>query len=209
VHRPENHGREVFIGGWSWDDVVSSWSWGVPDGFPVVVDVYSDADEVVLRRDGVTVGRAQVGAHKAFIARFDTEYHPGELTAVAIRDGQEVGVSSLRTRLDDVRLVLAADRADLRADGSDLAYIAIELADSRGTLATDAAAVVSVEIEGPGVLAAFANAQPDSTEEFRAATRTTYDGRALAIVRPLGPGSITVRATAAGLDAQQVDLVAR
>lgn len=209
VHRAENHGREVFIGGWSWDDVVSSWSWDVPAGSPVVVDVYSDAEEVVLRRDGVTVGRAQVGAHKAFIARFETEYQPGELTAVAIRDGQEVGVSSLRTREDDIRLALAADREDLRADGSDLAYIAIELADRRGTVATDAAAVVSVEIEGPGVLAGFANAQPDSTEEFSAVTRTTYDGRALAIIRPIGPGTITVRATAAGLDAQQVDLVAR
>ena len=66
-----------------------------------------------------------------------------------------------------------------------------------------------MEIEGPAVLAAFANAQPDSIEEFRAVTRTTYDGRALAIIRPIGPGSITVRATAAGLDAQQVDLVAR
>lgn len=199
----------MFIGGWSWDDVVSSWSWDVPAGFPVVVDVYSDAEEIVLQRDGITVGRAQVGVHKAFIARFETEYRPGELTAIAIRDGQDVGVSSLRTRQDDVRLALAADRADLRADGSDLAYIAIELADRGGTLATDAAAAVSVEIEGPAVLAAFANAQPDSIEEFRAVTRTTYDGRALAIIRPIGPGSITVRATAAGLDAQQVDLVAR
>ena len=77
------------------------------------------------------------------------------------------------------------------------------------SVSTDAAAVVSVEIEGPGVLAGFANAQPDSTEDFKAATRTTYDGRALAIIRPIGPGSITIRATAAGLDAQQVDLVAR
>lgn len=43
----------------------------------------------------------------------------------------------------------------------------------------------------------------------RAVTRTTYDGRALAIIRPIGPGSITVRVTAAGLDAQQLDLLAR
>jgi len=208
VHRPEHHGREVFIGAWSWDDVVSSWSWDAPAGSPISVDVYSDADEVELRRDGIAVGRARVGVDKAFIASFETEYHPGELTAIAIRDGKEVGVSSLRSRSENIGLLLTADRTELRPDGTDLAFVAVELVDADGVLATDAAASVSLEIDGAGVLAGFASAQPDPLEEFGAATRTTCDGRALAVIRPVGPGTITVRATAAGLDAQRVDLVA-
>ncbi|CAH0191560.1 Beta-galactosidase BoGH2A [Microbacterium oxydans] len=161
-----------------------------------------------LRRDGVTVSRVEVGAEKACIARFQTEYHPGELTAIAIRDGKEAGRSTLRTRGERVGLSLAADHTELRADGTDLAYVAVELADDEGILATDLIAAVSVEIEGPGSLAGFASAQPDPTEEFGAATRATHDGRALAIIRPTGPGTITVRATAAGLDPKEVHLVA-
>lgn len=209
VQRPEHHGREVLVGGWSWDDVVSSWSWAVPPGSAIKVDVYSDADEVELRRDGTIIGRAQVGVHKACIAKFDTEYHPGELTAIAIRDGIEVGSSTLRTRSDIIQLALTPDRTELTADGGDLAYLSVELSDETGTIATDVATAVSVEIEGPGILAGFGSAQPDSIEEFAAATRTTYDGRALAIIRPTGPGTITVRAAAAGLPPQYVNLTAR
>ncbi|WP_411557251.1 glycoside hydrolase family 2 TIM barrel-domain containing protein [Plantibacter sp. MPB07] len=209
VQRPEHHGREVLVGGWSWDDVVSSWSWAVPPGSAIKVDVYSDADEVELRRDGTIIGRAQVGVHKACIAKFDTEYHPGELTAIAIRDGIEIGSSTLRTRSDIIQLALTPDRTELTADGGDLAYLSVELSDETGTIATDVATAVSVEIEGPGILAGFGSAQPDSIEEFAAATRTTYDGRALAIIRPTGPGTITVRAAAAGLPPQYVNLTAR
>ena len=209
VQRPEHHGREVFVGGWSWDDVVSSWSWKVPPGSPIKVDVYSDSDEVELRLDGSTIGHAQVGAQKACIAKFDIEYRPGELTAIAIRDGKEIGRSTLRTHSDRIQIALSADRTELRADGTDLAYVSVELADETGTIATDVTAAVSVEIEGPGILAGFGSAQPDTTEDFAAATRTTYDGRALAIIRPTGPGTITLRAAATGLPLQYLNLTAR
>ena len=42
--------------------------------------------------------------------------------------------------------------------------------------------------------------RPRTEETFHAATRTTYDGRALAIVRPTGVGEITVTVTAEGLE---------
>lgn len=57
---------------------------------------------------------------------------------------------------------------------------------------TDATATVSVEIDGPGVLAGFGSVQPDTTEVFAVATQTTYDERALVIICPTGPGTITV-----------------
>lgn len=43
------------------------------------------------------VARSAVGADKAFIARATIAYQPGTLTAVAYRDGAEIGRDSLST----------------------------------------------------------------------------------------------------------------
>ena len=74
VHRPQHHGRPTATTPWSWDDSVASWSWDVPEGSPIVVDVYADADEVELLLDGASLGVVAVGGEKAFRARFETEY---------------------------------------------------------------------------------------------------------------------------------------
>lgn len=209
VHRPEHHGRRIVVGGWAWDDAVSSWSWDVPDGSPVTVDVYSDADEVELLLDGSRIDRVQVGQHKTAIARFETTYRRGELRAVAYRGGEQVGEHRLCTRSEELRLTVAADRSELRADGTDLAYLLLDVTDDQGILATDVTAPITVTVEGPAVLAGLGSADPKQTEGFGDATHTTYDGRALAIIRPTGPGAVTVTVQSPELPDRVVTLTAR
>ena len=111
VHRPEFHGRATFTTPWSWTDSVSSWSWDVPEGSPATVDVYSDAEEVELLLDGRSLDRAAVGAEKAFLARFEVAYAPGELVAVAYAGGEERARTALRTAEGPLRLSAASSRA--------------------------------------------------------------------------------------------------
>ena len=61
-----------------------------------------------------------------------------------------------------------------------------------------------VEVSGPGVLLGFGSADPATEERFDAAERRTYDGRALAVLRPTGPGKIRLTACAAGCDPAEV-----
>jgi hypothetical protein len=42
------------------------------------------------------------------------------------------------------------------------------------------------------------SANPETTERFDSPTWTTFDGRALAVVRPTGIGAITVTVTSEG-----------
>lgn len=195
VHRPRHHGRPTATTPWSWDDSVSSWSWDAAPGAPVVVDVYADADEVELFIDGVSLGVAPVGVAREYTARFETVYRPGELTAVARRGGVETGRTALRTA-GEVALALRADTVATAADT--LAFVAITLEDVFGVVPCDDDVEVSVEVSGPGVLAGLGTGRARTTERFSAAAVTTYDGRALAVVRPTGPGAITVTARAAG-----------
>jgi beta-galactosidase len=68
---------------------------------------------------------------------------------------------------------------------------------------------VEVQVEGPAVLQALGSANPATVEGFAGPSCTTFDGRALAIVRPTGEGRITLRATAEGGEPQRVEIDAR
>jgi beta-galactosidase len=208
VHRPQHHGRPTALTPWSWDDAVASWTWAVEPGSPVRVDVYSDSDEVELQRDGVTIATAPVGSEKAFVARFETEYRPGELVAIARRGGVETGRHTLATAVGDATLAVSAERTSIAADPDDLAFVEIALTDAAGTTLVDADRVVSVSVEGPAVLAGIGTGRARTEESFGATQVTTYDGRALAVVRPTGAGEITVTVQADGVEPASLALTA-
>lgn len=208
VRRPEHHGRAIALQSpWAWSDSVSTWTWPGFEGRPVTVEVYADADEVALFVDGHPIGRAREDAARPRLFIVETTYAPGALTAVAYRCGIEKGRTTLTTA-GEPRLMASADRSALRADGTDLAYVALELVDQSGHLVTSAAADVTVEVAGAGVLAGLCSANPRTTERFDAATWRTFDGRALAVVRPTGAGPITVTVTAPGYEPLTIELEA-
>jgi len=174
-----------------------------------VVEVYAGGDEVELLLNGESIGRAPVGREHRYRARFEHAYEPGELTAVAWRDGKELGRTVLRAADGAVVLDVAADRAEIAADASDLAYVAITLVDDNGSLHNTADRRVEVAVDGPGTLQGLGSANPVTEESFTDSTCTTFDGRALAAIRPTGPGTISVTVTADGCDAQTVRINAR
>ena len=199
VHRPQGHGRPLTVGRWAWDDVLSSWAWDVEAGSPVTVDVYADADEVELQLDGNTLGVAPVGVDLAggargFIARFETDYRPGNLVAISRRDGAEVGRTRLQSLEGPISLAAEAERNHIAASPDDLAFVHLTLTDAAGTLAVDAMADVTVAVTGPGELIALSSAKPDDEQPFNETSHMTYEGRLLAIIRPTGHGRIRVAA---------------
>ena len=100
-----------------------SWTWAGAEGKPVTVEVYSDADEVELLLNGASLGIAPVGEKNRFRAEFEVTYAPGELVAVARTGGEETGRTALRSATGPVLLAPSADRDEIRADDTDLAYV--------------------------------------------------------------------------------------
>jgi beta-galactosidase len=199
VLRPERHGQTITMQSpWAWSDSVSSWTWPGFEGAPVTVEVYADADEVALLRGGTEVARSTVGGTKPMLASLETVYEPGVLTAVAYRAGVETGRTSLTSATGPALLTAEVDRASIRDDDTDLAYVAIELRDAAGILFTGSDRSVQVDVTGAGVLAGLGSGNPKTAERFDSTTRTTFDGRALAVIRPTGPGAITITVTSDG-----------
>lgn len=126
-------------------------------------------------------------------------YAPGELKAVARRDGKVVATDVLRTAGAAHAVRLTADRTSLAADGRSLVFVTADVVDSRGVVVLDAEHLISFEVTG-GSLAGLDNGRQESAERYQASTRTAFHGKALAIVRSgTEPGVLRVRASAEGL----------
>ncbi|MFJ8021477.1 glycoside hydrolase family 2 TIM barrel-domain containing protein [Streptomyces sp. NPDC096311] len=205
VRRPEHHGRTWAGSPWAWSDTVASWTWPGFEGEPVTVEVYGDADEVELIGNGNSFGRRPVGAEHRFRTEFEIVYVPGDLVAVAYRDGAETGRTTLRCATGPVQLRAETDRQTIRAAGGDLAYVTLTLTDAQGTCHTGADRPVTVEVSGAGELVGLGSAAPSTEERFDSTERRTYEGRALAVLRPTTVGKIRLTATAQGCD--PVDVV--
>ncbi|WP_337102122.1 glycoside hydrolase family 2 TIM barrel-domain containing protein [Paenibacillus sp. YIM B09110] len=208
VQRPEYYDKQAILSMWSWSDSVSSWSWNGYEDKPIKVEVYADAEEVELLVNGSSVGRAAVGEENRFKAEFDTVYKAGEVVAVAYAKGEEIGRMTLRSATGDVELKVEADRAEITASDSDLSFVTIRLVDEHGHVYNTADRKVAVQVDGPGVLQGFGSANPKSEENFFDSERTTFDGRALAVIRPTGAGLITVTVSAEGCASQSTQIQA-
>lgn len=149
-----------------------------------------------------------MGEDHRFRTEFDTTYEPGELRAIAYRDGIETGRHTLRSATGPVELRAEADRPVVEADGGDLAYVTLTLTDPVGTLHTAADRPVRLEVTGAVVLSGFGSADPATEERFDATERRTYEGRALAVLRQTGPGKIRLLASAPDCDPVEVLVVA-
>lgn len=210
VHRPEHHGKDIAVSTpWSWSDTIASWTHPGHEDNPIRVEVYSNADEIELRLNGASIGRAKVGDAGPFRAEFELTYQPGELTAVAYTAGEKSGECTLSTAGDSLALVAEVDRTELRADTTDLAFVTLTLTDGNGTVQNGHDRAVSVTVDGPGTLQALGSANPVSEEGFTAPEHRTFDGCALAVIRPTGVGEIMVTARAEGCQAVTVTLLAR
>jgi len=126
-------------------------------------------------------------------------FAPGELVAVASRDGVEVARDTLRTAGDPHALRLSPDRHVIGADGRSLSFVTVDVVDRHGVIVPSADDLVHFQVHG-GRLAGVDNGRQESAENYKADSRSAFHGKALAIIQSDGhPGPIAVTATAEGL----------
>jgi beta-galactosidase len=208
--------------------VLPHWNWPGHEGQDIPVMVYSNADEVELWLNGVSLGRKKtfsetielpVGADVSDSGKFQSKYRllwnvpfqPGTLAAVAFRNGKEVARDVVRTAGAPARIRLQADRRAIAADGDDLSFITVRVEDSDGNLCPLADTLVNFRVTGAGSIAAIDNGNPATVESFQADHRKAFNGLALLIVRSheSAPGKIHIAAAAGGLAGAHLQVVAR
>ncbi len=205
VQKPIPAGQTEVLSRWGWSDELRSWTWPGAEGKKLKVRVYSSGDEVHLELNGTRIAKSPVSAETKLRAEFEVAYAPGELKAIAMKNGKEIAVLAFKTAGKPARLALRADRVQIRANRNALSYVTVEVLDQEGNVVPDAAVAVNFSLKGPAELAGVGNANPRDMASFRQPRRTTFRGRCLAVVRPVGgPGAVTLRAEAVGLTAASV-----
>lgn len=173
----------------------------------MIIEVYSNAQEVDLLINGVSQGKRPVGtdAHGYYCA-WDTMYQPGKIEAVAYVNGQEVGRYELETAGKPL-LRATAETCSLRSGSNDLCYVNIELVDENGVLNTASDTDVTVRLEGAGVLQGSGSGNPKHEENYFDTTHRTFFGRMLAVIRAGDQvGVAKLIASADGMDSVEVQI---
>jgi len=173
------------------------WNWN--PGQTVDVWAFTNCDEVELFLNGNSLGRQRKG-HDDFNLVWKVKFEEGTLLGVGYRNGTEIMRSEVRTAGEPAALTLSPDRAEIKADGSDLSFITVALTDKDNNPVPLASNMVSFSIEGPGTIAGVDNGSQTSMEPFKADYRKAYNGKCLVVVRAgKEKGEIRITASSAGL----------
>jgi len=177
--------------------IVPDWTWPERVGQVTPVFVYTSGDEAELFLNGKSLGKRQKAQFDYRLRWDDVVYQPGELKTVAYKNGKKWATEAVKTAGPPSRLELHADRDRIAADGKDLVWVTVAVADKSRVTAPRAKNHIRFEIDGPGEIVATDNGDPTSFEPFQAPEHDAFNGLALAIVRAksgqAGPIKLTAK----------------
>ena len=181
--------------------ILPHWNWEGKSG-KVPVFVYTNGDCAELFLNGKSLGKqckipnASKSTERFRLMWKDVSFQPGELKAVAYKEGKIIGEQTMKTAGEPYQIKLTADRTEITADGMDLAYILAEALDKDGNPCPLADDLILISMGGPGTIAGVGNGNPQSVEEFQADKIKLFYGKAMIIVKSgLNKGEIKITAT--------------
>jgi beta-galactosidase len=175
------------------------WNW--TQGQTVDIWAYSNADEVELFLNNKSLGvKKKQGDDLHLMWR--VPFTPGTLKAISRTAGKEVLVEEVKTAGAPAKLLVTADRSDIKADGNDLSFITVDVVDANGIIVPNADNPVKFQLEGSGIIAGVDNGDPVSHESFKASQRKAFHGKCLVVVQSgEKPGIVKLTASSEGLPA--------
>jgi len=204
VKEPNGYHGKIHTTAWSVWPTAESWTWPGWEGKPIEVEVYTKAPEVKLFLNDRLVGTKAVSRDTEFKAVFTVNYEPGTLRAevtlpassapltatdaAASASSWQISATKLETAGLPAALRLTPDRTAIAADGQDLAYVTVEVVDKRGNVCPEAAIPCEATVRGAATLLAFATADLKDRELYTSPRVTTFQGRALLVVRSAKKG---------------------
>lgn len=201
--------------------IVPHWTWPGREGKKVPVFVYTNGDSAELFVNGKSMGRRKKGempegegrpskyydvCAKYRLMWFAVPYEPGELKAVAYKDGKCIGEASVCTAGKPAALVASVE-PKLSASPDELQWVQVDVVDADGVRNPLAMDRVSFKLSGPGKILGVGNG---NAHEFEAFTKTDshplFYGKAVAVIRRDGPGELKLTVSAPGLASATAEL---
>jgi beta-galactosidase len=188
--------------------ILPHWNWPERVGEVTPVHVYSSAHEAELFLNGVSQGKRKRRNLQYRFRWDDVVYEPGVLKVVTTMHGKKWATATRRTTGAAQRVRLSSDCKILRANGSDLAFVTVSIADANDELVPRSHNLLQFSLSGPGEIVALDNGDPTSLESFQGNQRRAFNGLALVVVRSIAGelGKIVLDAQSEGLRGASVTL---
>ena len=202
--------------------VLPHWNLEGREGKKVPVYVYTDYPEAELFINGVSQGRQRkltrteyesstdsLALQKRYRLMWnDVIYQPGEVKVTAYdENGNPTDEKIIKTAGKPHHLVLSSNRTSMKADGEDLVYITVQVADKNGNLVPTDTRKVNFKVSGAGKFRAAANGDPTCTELFHEPDMTLFSGALTAIIQSSEEsGKIVFEAYAKGVKPAKIIL---
>ena len=185
--------------------ILPHWNWEGREGEVTPVFVYTNYPKAELFINGKSQGMREKN-DSTLQTRYrlmwnETVYEPGEVKVVAYdAAGNPVAEKSVRTAGKPHHLVATPNRAEATANGEDLIYFTIQVADKDGNIVPNDNRRVKFNVKGDGKFEATANGDPTCVLPFQNPEMDLFSGAATAIVRSgENPGAMVFTASAKGL----------
>lgn len=184
--------------------ILPHWNWKANIG-KVPVMVYTNGDCAELFLNGKSLGqrcknpKSMKSTERFRLVWEDVTYQPGELKAVAYKEGVKIGEATLRTAGDPVSLRLTPDRVSIKAGGEDLSYVLVEAIDKNGNPCPLANNPLDITLTGPAQIAGVGNGDPQSLDSFQGNKVKLFYGKAMVILSSGQKGDVKLGASGAGL----------
>jgi beta-galactosidase len=200
VREPNPEPLEIKTTWWSVWPTWESWTWPEYAGKNLTVEIYSKYPEVRLYLNDKLIGEKATTVEQERKAQFVVAYSPGILKAVGVRNDKEVESTVLKTSGNAAKILVRADRKKIMANGQDLSYVTIEIADKDNIFQPNAASRLHFNIRGPGTIAGVANADMKDTDPYVGNAHKAWHGRALVVIKSTHEaGSIQLTISSPGL----------
>ncbi|MCM1378426.1 MAG: DUF4982 domain-containing protein [Clostridium sp.] len=192
--------------------ILPHWNWEGREGEVTPVMVYTNFPKAELFINGKSQGMREKN-DSTYQNRYrlmwnETVYEPGEVKVVAYdASGNPVAEEVVRTAGNPHHIVLTPNVSQLAADGDDLVYITVQVADKDGNIVPTDERLVKFKVNGAGTFEATANGDATCLLPFQNPEMKLFSGAATAIVRSSKkPGVLKFTASAPGVKSATISI---
>lgn len=185
--------------------ILPHWNWKGREGEITPVFVYTSYPKAELFINGKSCGMREKN-DSTLMNRYrlmwnEIKYEPGEVKVVAYdSNGYAAMEKTIKTTGKPHHLVASVNHNTLKADGEDLAYITVQVADKDGNIVPTDNRLVKFKVTGAGKFRATANGDPTCLFSFQGEEMPLFSGALTAIVQAANEsGTIEFTATAKGV----------
>lgn len=177
---------------WNKDDatlhLLPHWNWKGREGEVTPVYVYTSYPKAELFINGHSQGVREkcdsTVMHRYRLMWNETVYEPGEVKVIAYdNNGDAVAEKIVRTAGKPHHIVVTPNKTKAKADGDDLVYFTVQVADKDGNIVPTDNRMVNFTVKGSGTFLATANGDPTCVMPFQEPRMKLFSGAATVIAK--------------------------